>query len=99
LLNDRFDPNWQVLVDGKRETLLRCNYLMRGVQLTPGEHQVEFRFVQSMGMFYVTLAGVALGVFLCLGLVVLPPPKDSQMRPPAGAASSKSPMAVGAGSR
>ena len=31
LLNDRYDPNWKVSVDGKPETLLRCNYLMRGV--------------------------------------------------------------------
>ena len=31
LLNDQFDPNWKVSVDGKPETLLRCNYLMRGV--------------------------------------------------------------------
>lgn len=99
LLNDRFDPNWRVFVDGKPETLLRCNYIMRGVQLTHGEHRVEFRFVQPMGMFYISLAGVALGVFLCLGLMILPPPKDSQINQPGATASSKSPMPVGAGSR
>jgi hypothetical protein len=27
LLNDRFDPNWNVRVDGKLERLLRCNYI------------------------------------------------------------------------
>ncbi len=43
LLNDRYDPNWKVQVDGKPAPLLRCNYLMRGVYLTPGEHKVEFR--------------------------------------------------------
>ena len=30
LLNDRYDPNWKVLVDGSPGTVLRCNYLMRG---------------------------------------------------------------------
>src|SRR5262249_34985705 len=42
LLNDHYDPNWKVLVDAKPEPLLRCNYLMRGVYLTPGTHKVEF---------------------------------------------------------
>ena len=44
LLNDRFDPQWSVAVDGKRATLLRCNYLMRGVQLPAGTHAVRFSF-------------------------------------------------------
>jgi len=34
LLNDRFDPGWNVRVDGKPAKLLRCNYIMRGVYLT-----------------------------------------------------------------
>src|SRR5262249_60472105 len=36
LLNDRYDPNWKVRVDGKPELLLRCNYLMRGVAVPAG---------------------------------------------------------------
>ena len=44
LLNDRFDPRWSVAVDGKPATLLRCNYLMRGVQLPMGTHVVRFSF-------------------------------------------------------
>ena len=44
LLNDRYDPDWQVTVDGQPATLLRCNYIMRGVQLPPGSHTVRFSF-------------------------------------------------------
>ena len=44
LLNDRFDPRWSVAVDGKPATLLRCNYLMRGVQVPSGSHAVRFSF-------------------------------------------------------
>jgi hypothetical protein len=44
LLNDRFSTDWQVIVDGKPASLLRCNYIMRGVYLAPGSHKVEFRF-------------------------------------------------------
>jgi len=71
LLNDRFDPNWKVSVDGKPETLLRCNYLMRGVYLTPGAHKVEFRFQPPLGAFYVSLAAIILGALLSGSLVIL----------------------------
>lgn len=65
LLNDRYGPDWHVLVDGHPETVLRCNYLMRGVFLTPGSHRVEFRFQPPIGPLYVSLAAIA----LCLALV------------------------------
>jgi len=67
LLNDRFDPNWKVTVDGKPETLLRCNYLMRGVQVPAGEHRIEFRFEPPITGLYVSLAAIVLG----LGLIGL----------------------------
>jgi hypothetical protein len=64
LLNDRYDPNWTVSVDGKPATLLRCNYLMRGVQLDKGEHTVEFRYAPPSNSLYFSLAAIALGVIL-----------------------------------
>jgi hypothetical protein len=50
LLNDRFDPTWRVIVDGQPASLLRCNYIMRGVQLAPGTHIVEFTFHIPIGL-------------------------------------------------
>jgi hypothetical protein len=44
LLNDRFDPRWSVTVDSKPAQLLRCNYLVRGVQVPAGSHTVKFSF-------------------------------------------------------
>lgn len=49
LLNDKHDPRWKVRVDGKEEPLLRANYIMRGVYLTPGKHDVEFRHEPPVG--------------------------------------------------
>jgi hypothetical protein len=66
LLNDRYDPNWQVWVDGKRAELLRCNFIMRGVHLPAGSHTVEFIYRIPLGTLYVSLAGVGLGI-LTLG--------------------------------
>jgi hypothetical protein len=65
LLNDKYDPNWQVLVDGHPAPLLRCNFIMRGVSLTPGSHMVEFHFRPPHQGLYFSLAGVALGLVLC----------------------------------
>jgi uncharacterized membrane protein YfhO len=69
LLNDRYDPNWNVRVDGRPEKLLRCNHFMRGVYLQPGSHVVEFRFQPPYKLIYVSLGALALGAIL-LGAVV-----------------------------
>ena len=68
LLNDKYDPNWRVTVDGQPAPLLRCNYIMRGVYLKPGTRVVDFKFVVSNKPLYFTLAAAALGIFL-IGLL------------------------------
>jgi hypothetical protein len=55
LFNDKFDPNWSVFVDGKPAPLLRCNFIMRGVYLTPGTHTAEFQFKLPNNPLYVSL--------------------------------------------
>lgn len=70
LLNDKHDPTWKVYVDGKPAPMLRCNYVMRGVQLEKGEHTVEFRFEPSIRGLGVSIAVDVLGVAL-IGFVVL----------------------------
>jgi hypothetical protein len=70
LLNDRYHPHWTVRVDGKPETLLRCNYVMRGVYVTPGKHVVEFRFEPPATSLYVSLTSIAVGIGLCAFLIV-----------------------------
>ena len=58
LLNDRFDPNWHVRVDGRPAVLLRCNFLMRGVYLTPGAHTVDFTYQPPIDLLYLSLAAM-----------------------------------------
>lgn len=84
LLNDRYDPMWQVWVDGKPAELLRCNFLMRGVSLQPGQHEVEFRFRQPVKMLYVNLAAVVVGVVLLGYAMVVSrkgPDEDDELAP------------------
>jgi len=66
MVNDRYDPDWQVTVDGKRVDLLRCNYLMKGVALSKGEHVVEFAYKPNATPFYVSLITLLCVLGLCL---------------------------------
>ena len=70
LLTDHFDPDWKVFVDGSPEKLLRCNFLLRGVYLVPGTHVVEFKFLPPVGLLYVAVTAVALGL-LALGILMV----------------------------
>jgi hypothetical protein len=66
LLNDKYDANWRVTVDGRPAELLRCNFLMRGVYLpTAGTHTVTFDFRLPLKPFYVTLTALGTGLLLC----------------------------------
>jgi hypothetical protein len=76
LLNDRYDSNWQVWVDGKRAELLRCNFIMRGVFLEPGQHDVEFRFRVPIKMLYVNIAAIVVGLGL-IGYVAFAKRRES----------------------
>jgi len=71
LLNDKYDPDWTVTLNGQPARLLRCNFIMRGVFLEkPGDYRVEFRFAPPQRGLYVSLA--ALGVTaLLLGVLVV----------------------------
>jgi hypothetical protein len=87
LVNDRFDPNWKVWVDGKPAPLLRCNFIMRGVSIPAGAHSVEFRFEPSINVLYVSLASIVFGVLLVGFLAVAgrnetPPPAPEPKQPP-----------------
>jgi hypothetical protein len=93
LLNDRITPAWGVWVDQKPAPLLRCNYLMRGVFLTPGEHTVEFRFQPPLTTLCLSLCGWAAGI-ITAGFVVYtrrtePPPQTPSIPIP----SEKAPAA------
>ncbi len=70
LLNDKFDPGWSARVDGQPVPVLRCNFIMRGIYLTPGQHTVEFRYVLPSKPMYITLAGFVAAILLSGFLLV-----------------------------
>jgi uncharacterized membrane protein YfhO len=79
LLNDKYDPHWSVTVDGKPAELLRCNFLMRGVYLSHGQHTVEFDFSLPNKPLYITLAGIAVGLGLA-GYLLISAKRETPVR-------------------
>jgi hypothetical protein len=71
LLTDRYDTTWRVAVDGQPAPLLRCNYLMRGVQVPAGAHTVVFTYHPGMGGVWLMAGCVGLGICLLLFLAVV----------------------------
>ena len=80
LYNDRYHPHWKAYVNGKRRPLLRCNSIMRGVEVPAGSHVVEFRYEPPQWGLAISLSSMALGVWigcLCLIRSKRKPPADS----------------------
>jgi len=78
LLNDKWDADWRVYVDGAPAKLLRCNYIMRGVAVPAGEHKVEFRYEPALKGLYSTVTGLALALVLCVVVPFIPERKEEQ---------------------
>jgi uncharacterized membrane protein YfhO len=80
LLNDKYDPNWKVTVNGQPAKLLRANFIVRGVFLEKaGEHRVEFKYQPPLIGLYVSLASVAAALAL-LGYVVFAKPTTDSIK-------------------
>ena len=90
LFNEKIDPSWKVAVDGKPATELRCNYIMQGVEVPPGTHEVEFRFEPPQASLYVSMVTGIFGLVL-LGFLAVTSreekeiPTDAALTPPAQA--------------
>jgi uncharacterized membrane protein YfhO len=48
VVNDAYDPQWTARVDGHKAAVVRCNYMMRGVRVSPGTHRVVFSYTPGI---------------------------------------------------
>lgn len=69
LFNSKYDRDWSATVDGQPAPLLRCNFIMRGVSLSPGSHKIMFKYYLPVKMLYITLAAYTTAVLLAFYLI------------------------------
>ncbi len=94
LLNDRWDSNWRVTVDGNPAPMLRCNFIMRGVYLTAGQHKVEFKFSPSITGLYVSVSAILAGALLAGFLIVTRKHPEREAAPVAPVPATPAPVAA-----
>jgi hypothetical protein len=67
VLNDSFHPGWRATVDGVPRPILRANYLVRGVMLPAGPHEVVFSYPPTAGLKW----GIVVSLVSLLTLVAI----------------------------
>ena len=63
LINDQFDPDWLVDVNGRPAPLLRADFILRAVQVPPGASTITMRYVSRyhVGPIIRQMTGINLG--------------------------------------
>ena len=63
LINDQYDPDWKVRVDGKDVTLLRADYILRAVEVPIGESAITMHYVAHYHVAGLNLPATAVNSF------------------------------------
>lgn len=68
LFSEVFYKTWNVFIDGKPAPLLRANYILRAVEVSAGEHTIEFECVDDV---YLSAHKWSLALSILVGLVII----------------------------
>ena len=61
------NPDWTVKIDGKKADFIRVNYILRGMEVPAGDHEIVFEFKPKPSGGEITLSASLLGLLLVLG--------------------------------
>lgn len=61
----RGNEDWNIYIDGKKEKMIRTNYLLRGVYIPAGKHKIEMKFTAEKLDFYKKMSQLAT-LILCI---------------------------------
>jgi hypothetical protein len=67
------NEDWKAYVDGVETEFIRTNYLLRGMKIPAGQHQIEFKFYPKAHYIgtKISLASSILIILMALGLIVM----------------------------
>ena len=66
-----YPKGWKAFIDGSEVEILRANYVLRALEISPGEHEIEFRFEPTsyyMGNKIMMISSYILLIALILGI-------------------------------
>lgn len=69
VISDAYYPGWQAWVDGQPAKIYRANHALRAVEISPGKHRVEFRYLPTslqLGFLLSVIGGIMLISLPCL---------------------------------
>ena len=64
VLSDLWDQGWRAYLDGQQVPILRTNHAVRGVVVTAGNSELEFRYEPRSVAWGLKLAGLAVGILM-----------------------------------
>ena len=63
-----YENGWNVYINGERDSMLRANYVLRGLQIPAGKHTIEFKFEPKVVKTGSTIALISsIGMLLLIG--------------------------------
>lgn len=68
-----YPAGWRVYIDGKETKIYATNYVLRGIVVPAGTHQVEMKFVPKTYNLSIILSAIGLGIsliFLIIGVIL-----------------------------
>jgi uncharacterized membrane protein YfhO len=69
VLSEIYYPGWRAYVDGKKVPILRADYILRAIPLTPGKHEISFLY---RPLSFIIGAVITLITLAFLGFIYLP---------------------------
>ncbi|MDR1781141.1 MAG: YfhO family protein [Tannerella sp.] len=68
VFSEVFYKTWRAYIDGQEATPIRVNYILRGLPVPAGEHQIEFRCIDEV---YLRGARISLAASWIIGFVII----------------------------
>jgi len=70
LINDQYDPDWQVQVNGQTAPLLRADYILRAIPIPPGSSTITLHYVAHYRLAGLNLSVVVMNTFCDASMLI-----------------------------